>query len=289
MSMISLKCPSCGAPVELGFGKTRGYCEYCGMMVKEEMSEAEAARSERNGEFLEAVKASMSCIESNDYESAIKYADKAMESLSTDPAPSLIKFVAYLDSDLKKARSAYSVGHNLLDQRQSVAMDDDQYRSVLNAFVRNYLAARAKDINRSFLALRKMGPDDLQNIRNYEYRKKIEDYLGFPEVKEAMCQAASDCIDECEGNLKLSGSLDAGSWTSLKGARDRDVFRVLSTVFIDPTVAPRVTNYVQRYVDGMGLKWESMAKSGQINASKDQIKTYRYESEVCLKWLRKYY
>ncbi len=267
-------------------GRTRGVCEYCGMAVKEELTEAESSSNAKNREFLDAIDTAVHCISTADYSSAIKYAKKAEDLLSNDPAPHMVLFVSYLDSDFKKARSANSIANSMRGQKESIAITDSQYQNMMAMFANNYLEERVKDLRRSFQAIRKMGPDDIENIRSYEHRKRLEDYYGIPELKETMENVAEQCIGHCESELRLTGQADPTSWESIRKAHDRNLFLVVSSVFLDPGLAPRGISYAERYDGAINLKWEPMAKNGQIDADKARLKMFRSESRACLDWLR---
>jgi hypothetical protein len=283
MPVESMKCPACGAPVEMARGKLFTMCDFCGTQVKQQLSETEFKSVEKNSEFASVISAAVHCIYSDDYDGAITYADRAATMLPGDPAPSQIKFIAYLDSDFKKAVAQYKIATDMRSREESVALTDEQYRAALAAFVANYLAEKDQDLKRMFSNMRSVSASDIENVRAYEYRKKIEDFKSIPDLDEAIAFEADACMTECE--QAISGIGD--DQEKLSELRKNNFFKVVSAVFIDPSLSDRAKACLTNY-DNVAKKKSGGGLFGR-GGSKVDTKQYHAESEVCLVWLRKYF
>jgi hypothetical protein len=286
MGVFSVTCPSCGAPAQIPFGKSSGICEFCGGQVHRNLCDSEFASMKKNQEFIDSIRASIHCIQNRDYETAIDYAEKASKLDSTDPAPMMIKYISFLGSDFRKATSFSAIAKSMMKDGGSEALTQDEYKELLAVFTYNYLYEKDKDLKRVFANMRKVRPDDIQNVGRYERMKRIEDYFTDPELKDAMITACSDYVKDCEDSMKVTGELSQSNWDELTEIRNHRLFTVSCTVFVDPGLSGRVTQYVQKYRSALNQKWEPLFKKGTVNGSKDQVNVYRYEADSILSWLR---
>lgn len=265
------------------YGKSMCFCDYCGGQVKLMMSEAEVARDEKRQGFVDAIKASIHCIRSKDYKTALEYADKASELAKNDPAPMLIRYVCWLESDFKKAASFRSIAESMRAEKESVALSDDEYKVLLGAYVRNYISERDSDLKRMFMTLKKVKPADIQNVNNYEHLKRLNQYFTDDNLKEAFTITASQCLDEYEGALNQANQLDQESWNALQRIRNEDLFKAAGVLFIDPSLKQHVVQYFQKYNTAINQKWEAAFKKG-VSGDKSTVKVYRDEADSLLSW-----
>jgi len=285
MAMVSLICPSCGAPVMMPFGKRVCICEYCGAPVKEEMSEAEIAGVQKNEEFVDAIKAAMHCICTRDYETAREYADKAAALLHDDPAPVMIKYISWLNADYRKATSFLTIANSKRDSG-SVAISDDEYKGLLVTYADNYLVEKDQDLKRMFSTNRRLKPVDIQNVRQYENLKRIGLYASDPELKTAFKERCEGLLGECESKLAVSNSLSQSEWDILTDVRNNYLFKAAATLFVDAAFSKRCVDLFTKYNNALNQKWENVFKHGQVSGDKDQVRNYRGEAETLISWAR---
>ena len=284
--MVSLICPSCGAPVMMPFGKRMCICEYCGSPVKEELSEAEIVSVEKNKEFVDAIKAAIHCISTRDYETAREYADKAAELLHDDPAPLMIKYVSWLEADYRKATSFLAIANSKRSAGESVAISNDEYNALLSMYVMNYLTEKEADLKRMFASMRKVKPADIQNVRQYEHLKRIGLYVSDPELKDALMKTSEEFLSECESKLPSSYQLGPSEWSSLVDIRDNYLFKLSAVLFISGTYSQRCNQFLTKYSNAVNQKWESAFKSGAVSGDKDAIRNYRAEADSLIAWAK---
>lgn len=78
MSLVNVKCPNCGAAIQLDSSREEGFCSYCGskVLVQEAINKVKIDKSGDIQNFLNLSKAS---IEANNGQEAYDYANKALE------------------------------------------------------------------------------------------------------------------------------------------------------------------------------------------------------------------
>ena len=286
MSMTSMICPSCGAPVTVPFGRSYALCEYCGSQVKVQLTEAEARVTQKTKEFIDNIRASMHCIVSGDFSTAMDYAEKAAALIPADPAPAMIKYVSSLREDFRKAQSFYSIASNLRKESESIAFTEEDYESMLEAFAGYYLSERDGDFNRVFMNNKKAKAGDIQVIRQYQFTKNLSDYYTHPELKKAFIKKANKDLDESIASVNGINQVNQTNWDNLLSIRNGPFLRSMSVVLVDPSLAPKASDFVNKYYSALDMKWESGFKKEISNGSKDQIKQYRSEAEACKAWLK---
>jgi len=285
MAIITLKCPSCGAPIQMPAGRNMCYCEFCGAPVEKEMSSSEYSSMKKGNEFTDAVRAAVQCIRNKDYITALEYADKASDLDSTDPAPLLVKYVALLDKDFKKASSFAAIARSM--PKASVALPKEDYTELLRTYVSNYLSERDRDFKRVYVTYRKVKPADIENVRLYEIRKRIEPYFTDPELKEAFMSGCSEFLEECRKDVEsIRGGMTQSNWDAVSDIRNERLFFAAGTVFVDPSFAKLASQFLDAYKTILGQKWEKSFKGGEVSGSKDQVNTYRYEADSLLSWMK---
>ena len=271
----------------MSFGQAFAVCEYCGTQVKQILTEGEINKVAKDKGFVDAITAAVHCIESKDYKKAISLADKAEEMDASDPAPAMIRFIAYLPTDFKKAASNYKIAGSLGRAKESAALTNDQFMLALGILCRNYLDDRDMDIRRTVTTMGRIGPQDIENIRVYEYRKRGEDYETIPELKEAMVRTAEDCLKECEDSMPSIGQMDQVGWKKLMDARRNTLYRTVTILFMDRSLASRSESCIRKYDTAISMKWESMARSIP-DIDKRALKNYRIEADACMNWVSRY-
>ena len=284
--MKSLICPQCGAPAQLGFGRVQTFCEYCGCQIRDQLTEAESSTLGKNKEFVDAVEAAIHCIQSNDYETAMKYAEKAENLIPSDPAPLMIKYIANLNTDFNKSESFHNIANDMLSKSGSIIIDDDKYKALLATFFLNYMKDRDVDFKRVFANTKKVRPDDIKNIMRYENTKRTRYFVTHQELSNAMKKTASDMLAESLNNLDVSGQMNQSTWSKLEDYRNNYLFKSISIAILDPSQAPKAAEVTKKYYDALEMKWESAFKKDGVNGSKDQVRNYRSEAEVVLNTLK---
>ncbi len=283
--MKTLSCPTCGAPVQLAFGRVQTFCEYCGCQIRDQLSEAESATVGKNRDFVESIDAGINCIKSNDYESALKYADKAESFLPSDPAPSMIRFVCYLNNDFNKSQASYSIVQDQLSRGGSVAISQERFKDILAMYFMNYIDDREKDFKRMFASFKKVKYDDIRNVASYENTKRIRYFTTNSELTESMKETSSSFLSEVE-KTGFSGSMDQANWNAITQFREGSLFKMIGASLLNAESKPKAADLVSRYSQALDMKWESAFKQG-VSGSKDMVKSYRNEAEVILYYLKK--
>ena len=286
MPVDLIYCPACGAPARIPVGKRVTVCEYCGSQIKEQVSDTELKYMEEGNKFSDAITAAIHCIRSRDYKTATEYADKAANMAHNDPAPFMVKYVSALPGDYRKASSFYNISKDMRAQKPSAALSEDGYRELLEVYASNYFYDRSEDIRRMFITIRRIDPDDINNVRKYEYNKRISDYEQDPELMEAFRTAAAREMEAYEKDVPSTGYLDNGTWTTVKKFRDTNMFRIGGIVVADPSQSGRALQCMQKYGSVLDQKWESVFKSGNVDGTKDQVRQYRSECDAMSRWLK---
>ena len=286
MATVSMMCPSCGAPVQMPPGRSMCYCQYCGSQVKIEMSDAEITHMEKNNEFVEAVKAAIHCLAIMDYKNAIEYAEKASAIHHDDPGPVMVKYLATLDLDYKKAVTLYSLSQILRDSRESEALGDEEYKDVLETFASNYLVEKEKDFKRMFMSMKKVKPADIHNVWVYDRTRKLDTYFKDKELQEAFMHTMSDRISECESEFSVSNDVSQSNWDAIVGFREKYFFKLAGALFVDPSLRQRYSVLLTRYSNALNLKWEAAFKRDQVIGTKDEVRLFRDESDSILAWIK---
>lgn len=284
MAGTAIFCPACGAPAQIPFGKASCICEYCGSMVQRNMTEAEAAHIVKNKEAVDDIKAAIHSIANRDYKSALKYADKAVEITYEDPGPYFVRYLACLDLDYKKAKSSLNMARSMSSSKDSV-LSDSEYDEAKMAFAQSYLSAKGDDIKRMFLSMRSVGPKELENVRNYERIRKVEDFFADSDLKDTFIEAINSQMDECKKRSRFSMETTQSNWDALQQFRKECFYITAATMILDKSSAPLMATALKGYSDALNLKWESAFKQG-VSGSKDQVRAMRAESDSILSWAR---
>lgn len=78
MSLVNVKCPNCGASIQLDNERTEGFCSYCGSKI--EVQEAiNLIKIDKSGDLQNFLNLAKSAIEGNNGKEALDYANKALE------------------------------------------------------------------------------------------------------------------------------------------------------------------------------------------------------------------
>ena len=286
MSVDSIRCPACGAPAKMAYGKMTTFCEYCGTQIKARLTDAEFNHMEKNSQFTDAISAAIQCIRNRDYKTAMEFAEKAAQLAHDDPAPMFIKYVSSLSTDFRKAVSFRNIAITLKGSKGDESISEDAYKELLEAFACNYFSDREADLKRMFSTMRKVKPEDINNVRRYEYNKRMSDYFTDSELKTAFESAASKELDSFDSRVGRITQMDGANWNALKELRDKGLFRLGGVVMANPSYSGRVMQSIKKYESVLNYKWESVFKQGSVDGSKDQIKSYRYECSAMTDWLR---
>ena len=145
---------------------------------------------------------------------------------------------------------------------------------------------READLKRMFATMRRVGSEDINNVRRYEYNKRMSDYFTDSELKAAFDSAASEEFDSFEQKVGRITQMDNANWTAIKELRDKGLFRIGAVVMAEPSLSGRASQCIKKYQNVLDYKWESTFKNGSVNGSKDQVKGYRYECDAISNWLR---
>lgn len=78
MSIINVKCPNCGASIQLDSDREEGFCSYCGSKVK--IKEAiSKVNIDKSGDLKNLLNLANAAIEANNGQEALEYANKTLE------------------------------------------------------------------------------------------------------------------------------------------------------------------------------------------------------------------
>ncbi len=285
--MKSFICPNCGAPVQLATGRMATFCEYCGCQVREQFTAEESVAYGKNKDFMDAMDAAIHCIESNEYPSAIKYAEKAEGFISSDPAPFLVKYIAYLDEDFNKAQTAYKLAQTMMGKNPSIAIDDQKFKDLVQNHFDNYFRNRDQDFARMFKTVRKIGGDELLNVMRFENNRRISFYNTDPVLQEGMKSAVERHVSNMKSDFKVTTQISPDNWNAIQDFRSRYLSETLTMAILDKSAVASYADVINRYSDAVDMKWESAFKSNQVQGSKDLIKSYRNEANAVLNALRR--
>lgn len=78
MSIVNVKCPNCGASIQLDNNREEGFCSYCGSKVK--VQEAiNKVKVDKSGDLKNLLNLANAAIEANNGQEALDYANKTLE------------------------------------------------------------------------------------------------------------------------------------------------------------------------------------------------------------------
>ena len=78
MSIVNVKCPNCGASIQLDSDREEGFCSYCGSKVK--VQEAiNKVKIDKSGDLKNLLNLANAAIEANNGQEALNYANKTLE------------------------------------------------------------------------------------------------------------------------------------------------------------------------------------------------------------------
>lgn len=83
MSLVSVKCPNCGASIQLDDSRQEGFCSYCGSKVKVQEAISKI-KIDKSGEIQNYLNLASSSVEANNGQEALDYANKALEADSSN-------------------------------------------------------------------------------------------------------------------------------------------------------------------------------------------------------------
>ena len=133
MSLVDVKCPNCGASIQLDNSREFGFCSYCGSKVQIQ----EAVRKieiDKSGDIQSYIELSKSSIEAGNGQEAYDYANKALE-LSTQNAEAWFLKMQALDLmasiDDLKCREIVTAGSKSLELDTSEDRKINVYRCYL--------------------------------------------------------------------------------------------------------------------------------------------------------------
>ena len=78
MSLVNVKCPNCGAEIQLDSSREEGFCSYCGskVIIQEAINKVKIDKSEDTQNFLQLAN---NALKNKNYEECLTYAKKALE------------------------------------------------------------------------------------------------------------------------------------------------------------------------------------------------------------------
>lgn len=93
MSLVNVKCPNCGAEIQLDSSREEGFCSYCGskVLVKEAINKV---KIDKSGDIQNFLQLAESALNSNNYEECLTYANKALEVDSNNSRAWILKMKA---------------------------------------------------------------------------------------------------------------------------------------------------------------------------------------------------
>lgn len=93
MSLVSAKCPNCGASIQVDNERKEAFCSYCGSKVIVQEA-VQLVRIDNSGDINNYIEIAKTALESSNGEEAYKYANKVLELDSTNGDAWLIKMKA---------------------------------------------------------------------------------------------------------------------------------------------------------------------------------------------------
>jgi len=200
------------------------------------------------------------------------------------PAPDLIKGISYLPKDFKKAKSSMDLGKSLWADNGSIVMTDALYDEIITSFVLNYLDEKDTDLKRMIETIKGSGASDIENVRSFEYRRRLDDYYTIPDLKDAFIRVSDECMGRMEKEFRFSGQMTVENWAAICRFYKECLYRTVSLVFVNPELRERSLKMIAGFCRDLDMKWSSAFKDG-IDGSKDELKKYSKCSEPVLKWL----
>lgn len=78
MSIVNVKCPNCGASIQLDSDRESGFCSYCGSKVKVQDAISKV-KIDKSGDLKNLLNLANAAIEANNGQEALDYANKTLE------------------------------------------------------------------------------------------------------------------------------------------------------------------------------------------------------------------
>ena len=133
MSLVDVKCPNCGASIQLDNGREFGFCSYCGSKVQLQQA-VNKIQIDKSGDIQSYIDLSKSSIEAGNGQEAYDYANKALE-LSTQNTDAWFLKMQALDLmasiDDLKCREIVTAGSKSLELDTSEDRKINVYRCYL--------------------------------------------------------------------------------------------------------------------------------------------------------------
>lgn len=93
MSIVNVKCPNCGASIQLDSDREEGFCSYCGSKVKVQEAISKV-KIDNSGELQNLLQLAESALNSKNHEECLKFANKALELDSKNSQAWILKMKA---------------------------------------------------------------------------------------------------------------------------------------------------------------------------------------------------
>ncbi len=118
--MINLRCPSCGANLELSDHMGMAHCEYCGTKIFLHDEDSNDGRRYQN--YLELLDAA---VEAQNYQEIIYYSNKALEIDSTNPELWIKKALAVCNLSTEE-KQRYDEAKEYLEKAEEIIGENEQ-------------------------------------------------------------------------------------------------------------------------------------------------------------------
>ncbi len=139
MSLVSTKCPNCGASIMLDAGSKEGFCTYCGSKLKVQ-EVINQVRIDKTGDAANYLAMAEAAYQGNNAEEAYEYANKALELDAKNPQAWYAKLLALevfaRTRTEKRAKEALACGNKIIELDPS--MKKEVYRVWLT-HARNFM------------------------------------------------------------------------------------------------------------------------------------------------------
>lgn len=151
MSIVNVKCPNCGASIQLDNTREEGFCSYCGSKVKVQEAISKV-KIDKSGDLKNLLNLANVAIEACNGQEALDYANKTLEVDSQNAEAWYIKMQAQgllaIFADLK-CNEIITVGHKAIEFDSSEEMKQNVYSYFLSKCLNDlqFLMTQLQDIN----------------------------------------------------------------------------------------------------------------------------------------------
>ncbi len=236
MGLVSMKCPSCGANLELDNSKDYGICDYCGTKVMQEKIVVEH-RIDESGKYKNYINLANRAYLSRNYKEAYEYYTKALEIDQSDCMVNYRKAVSSWFLSSKEKRPAEVIGgvtaaYSSVSKENKAVISNEIYRLVSEIEITTPAEFIGSESCENYISQIESSAEllyGLYEIISFGQRDKVYDYCNKAiAICDSACQSYTytRIADSKKTSIKLNLSL---SGVSINGNTSKDETAVFTT------------------------------------------------------------